>query len=273
MLKKIISGGQTGADRAALDIAIKFNIEHGGWVPKGRKAEDGQISHNYNMQEMLTSDYSKRTEQNILDSHGTLIISNGKLKTGSLLTKNFAFKHKIPCFHIDVLKIDEFEASIILNEFISENKIKILNVAGPRKSNDPEIYTCVKIILETLIYMIVIAAEPDGFELIDFLSLEKEPVKFYKTIHDAVVFLADTFDLKTRYFIANSDNSKIAVLYFYLIDYIRIKLGLDSKNKKLLGLCYKKLNMDLMDINDAVMVILKDLKTFLEKDHVLKVVQ
>ena len=74
MIKKIISGGQTGADRAALDVAIKLGIRHGGWIPKGRKTEDGPLSDKYQLQEMPTASYPARTEQNVIDSDGTLII-------------------------------------------------------------------------------------------------------------------------------------------------------------------------------------------------------
>ena len=74
---KIISGGQTGADRAALDVAIKLNIPHGGWIPRGRKTEDGSLDEKYQLQEMSTESYSQRTEQNVIASDGTLIISRG----------------------------------------------------------------------------------------------------------------------------------------------------------------------------------------------------
>ena len=89
MIKKIISGGQTGADRAALDVAIKLNIPHGGWVPKGRPAEDGPIHTKYQLKEMPTDSYSDRTEQNVADSDGTLIISHGELTGGSAFTRKW----------------------------------------------------------------------------------------------------------------------------------------------------------------------------------------
>ncbi len=81
-IKKIISGGQTGADQAALDFAIKHDIPHGGWIPKGRKTEDGIFPDKYHLQEMPTASYPKRTEKNILDSDGTLIFSKGTLTGG-----------------------------------------------------------------------------------------------------------------------------------------------------------------------------------------------
>ena len=83
MIKRIISGGQTGADRAALDFAIKMDLPHGGWIPKGRLAEDGPLPEKYQLQEMPTQNYPKRTEQNVIDSDGTLIITHGKLTGGS----------------------------------------------------------------------------------------------------------------------------------------------------------------------------------------------
>ena len=80
MLTKIISGGQTGADQAALDAAIAMDIPHGGWIPKGRLTEVGPLPEHYNLQEMPTKDYLKRTKQNVLDSDGTVVFSHGSSK-------------------------------------------------------------------------------------------------------------------------------------------------------------------------------------------------
>jgi hypothetical protein len=79
MVKKIISGGQTGADQAALDAAVHLGIPHGGWIPKGRRTEGGMLSDKYKLKEMTLSSYPKRTEQNVVDSDGTLVISHGNL--------------------------------------------------------------------------------------------------------------------------------------------------------------------------------------------------
>lgn len=96
MITKIISGGQTGADQAALDFAIENDILHGGWIPKGRKTEDGVLSEKYRLEEMPTASYPKRTEKNILDSDGTIIFSCGKLTGGSALTWKLAKQHDKP---------------------------------------------------------------------------------------------------------------------------------------------------------------------------------
>ncbi len=139
-ITKIISGGQTGADRAALDWAIKDGIPHGGSIPKGRRTEDGPLPDKYNLQEMPTASYPQRTEQNILDSDGTLIISHGPLKGGSALTRKLALRHGKPCIHINLNQFSQEEAASGILEWMKENEIKILNVAGPRASEDLRIY-------------------------------------------------------------------------------------------------------------------------------------
>jgi hypothetical protein len=105
MIEKIISGGQTGADRAALDVAIKFNIPHGGWIPKGRKAEDGRLPDKYQLQEMSTASYPQRTEKNVLESDGTLIFSRGEPTGGTRYTRMTSLKHRKHLLHIDLLRV------------------------------------------------------------------------------------------------------------------------------------------------------------------------
>jgi hypothetical protein len=137
IIKKIISGGQTGVDRAALDVAILLNIPHGGWCPKSRKAEDGVISPYYNLKETASEEYNERTAWNVSDSDGTLIIVKGKPIGGTLLTKNVAEQLKKPFFIFNLDKDNNIDSVI---NWINENKIKILNIAGPRASQVSDIY-------------------------------------------------------------------------------------------------------------------------------------
>ena len=152
-INKIISGGQTGAEQAALDVAIELGIPHGGWIPKGRLTENGILPEIYQLQEMPTTSYVKRTEQNILDSDGTLIISHGKLTGGSALTGKLAKKHDRPCLHIDLNATNAFAAVKAISYWLSKHNIKVLNVAGPRLSKDPCIYDEVKKILSSVIHL------------------------------------------------------------------------------------------------------------------------
>jgi hypothetical protein len=153
MIRKIISGGQTGADQAALDAAIKLGMPHGGWIPKGRLTENGPLPDKYKLAEMPGTSYVLRTEQNVIDSNGTLIISHGKLSDGSDYTRRMAIKHHRPWLHIDLNKTPAFKAATLIRSWIEENTIEILNVAGPRTSKDNQIYRAVLKLIESVHYM------------------------------------------------------------------------------------------------------------------------
>jgi hypothetical protein len=151
MLRKIISGGQTGADQAGLDAAIKHNIPHGGAIPKGRMTENGVLPEKYNLTEMATKSYPKRTEKNVVDSDGTVIFTHGRLTGGSLLTRKKAIEHGKPVAHLDLTGMRVEDSAMALQQFIVENSIEVLNVAGPRASKDGKIYDAVQKILTIFI--------------------------------------------------------------------------------------------------------------------------
>ncbi|MGD9366978.1 MAG: putative molybdenum carrier protein [Desulfobacteraceae bacterium] len=141
MLKKIISGGQTGVDRAALDAAIRLGIPHGGWIPKGRLTEEGPLPDTYQLEEMDTESYADRTEKNVVDADGTLIISRGTPTGGTDFTRKMALKHGKQMLHIDLsLHGNPLDAASLVSSWLKMNNIEILNVAGPRASKDANIY-------------------------------------------------------------------------------------------------------------------------------------
>lgn len=143
MIEQIISGGQTGVDRAALDVAMKLNILHGGWCPKGRLAElDTTIPKKYLLNETATSDFNERTKLNIRDSDGTLIFVPSlplpkSINDGTALTEQEARTRNKPHLVIDLSK--EIDIQLIIN-WARIHEIKILNIAGPRESLSPGIY-------------------------------------------------------------------------------------------------------------------------------------
>ncbi len=150
-IKKIISGGQTGADRAAFDFALKAGFEIEGFVPKNRLAEDGTISDEYsNLIETLTENPAERTELNVKSADATLILSHGELKGGSLLTKEFARKYKKPFLHIDFSALSLEQAARKTRKWLYSIECKTLNVAGSRASEDSEIYEKAKKFLQKL---------------------------------------------------------------------------------------------------------------------------
>ena len=146
-IKRIVSGGQTGADRGGLDAAIHCGLPYGGWCPKGRKAEDGKIPDRYALQEMESGDYLRRTEQNVIDSDATLVFTLGRATGGSLRTLEFAHAHEKPWLHVDV---DEFNRERAVSTVVDWLEGRdggdhdeyvaipprecILNVAGSRES-------------------------------------------------------------------------------------------------------------------------------------------
>ena len=134
---KLISGGQSGVDRAALDVALELGIPCGGWCPQGRRAEDGVIASKYPLEQTPLVQYQQRTEWNARDSDGTLILTIGKPEGGTLLTMDFARKHKRPCLVVDLALPVEAQA---VKDWILSHQIEILNVAGPRASKQSDGY-------------------------------------------------------------------------------------------------------------------------------------
>jgi len=137
---KIISGGQTGVDRAALDVALRHGIDCGGWCPAGRIDESGKIPDHYPVQELQSGGFTERTLQNVKDSDGTVVIYPGEFRAGTEQTVRFSVELKRPHQLIDASKLSAEDAAELIVEFVSENKIGILNVAGPRQSEWPQGY-------------------------------------------------------------------------------------------------------------------------------------
>ncbi|NOX80909.1 MAG: hypothetical protein GXP57_07455 [Deltaproteobacteria bacterium] len=147
---KIISGGQTGADRAALDAARELGLPHGGWLPRGRKTENGPLPRSYALEELDSPEYRPRTEKNVLAGDGTLIISFGPLTGGSALTENLARRHNRPCLHINLEETTDNQAAALIMAWLRRYRIATLNVAGPRASGDPRIYRAVLHLLKEI---------------------------------------------------------------------------------------------------------------------------
>lgn len=137
---KIISGGQTGVDRAALDLALEHGIKCGGWCPAGRVDEFGKIPDKYPVHELPAGGFTERTLQNVKDSDGTVVIYPGELRGGTEQTVLFCVELGQPYQLIDASKVAARDAATSITDFVRENNIGILNVAGPRQSEWPEGY-------------------------------------------------------------------------------------------------------------------------------------
>lgn len=136
-LAKVVSGGQTGVDRAALEAALALGIPCGGWCPQGRRAEDGHIPERYPLTETGSPGYRERTYLNVHDSDGTLILARGALSGGTALTRRFARELGKPCLVLDLARAPAPQS---VREWMHNNDIRLLNVAGPRESQRPGIH-------------------------------------------------------------------------------------------------------------------------------------
>lgn len=273
MITKIISGEQTGADQGALDAATKMGILNGDCIPADPITEDGTLPNKHTLQEMSTDSYSKRTEQNVIDSDGTVILSHGDLTGNSKLTFNLAEKHRKPCLHIDLNKTSVFIASSQINSWAVAHGIEVLNVTGATASEDPEIYKDAFYIIEGAILLGLVDAK-DGETVNDFSNeeyLEKLPVPL-KTVEEAVDRLISELSLKDRVTIANQNIDELLKLHNNLSIYVKNAFRLDYENKELLESCTAMSEYPIYSTDDVATVIIGVLYKKLIETHKMRLV-
>jgi hypothetical protein len=146
-VRRIVSGGQTGVDRAALDFAIRSGIPHGGFCPKGRRSENGRIARKYQLTECASPDYAMRTALNVLHSDGTLILARGAPEGGTQRTLDLCIAHRKPRFVVD---LDDAVMPDAFAAWLRDHRIETLNVAGPRESKQSGIGSQARRALEVL---------------------------------------------------------------------------------------------------------------------------
>ena len=145
---RIVSGGQSGVDRAALDVGLALGLTVGGWCPQGRRAEDGRIPDCYPLVETLERNYQTRTRRNVEDSDGTLILNQGPLDGGTALTVDDARQGSKPCW---VVALETGIEPAAFRAWLAAHHITVLNVAGPRESKQPGVYAAAYRLLEDLL--------------------------------------------------------------------------------------------------------------------------
>lgn len=262
-------------DRAALDVAIKLDVEHGGWIPKGRLTENGPLPESYRLKETKSSSYAERTEKNVLDADATLIISRGKLTGGSDYTREMAARHNRPWLHIDLNQMAAFQAATAINQWILQNKVEVLNVAGPRASKDPDVYKDALNILESAYYLgLAETSMNSAGKLKDLLQTQSEPPPAApRTVAEAVEHLVTDMPLKDKTTIANMAYSELPNLYLSLGGYILNNFGLLSGNWELMRSCRSEAKASMQHDEDAVSIIIEALWEKLRKTHKLRVVK
>lgn len=275
MLKKIISGGQSGVDRAALDVAIKLTIPHGGWIPQGRLTEDGPLPPEYQLTETDSCSYAERTEKNVVDADGTLLISRGSLTGGSEYTREMAVKHNRIWLHIDLNQIAAFQAAVAIKDWISKNKIEVLNVAGPRASKDPKIYKDSLKILESVYYLDLVQGGMSeiGAENSPLSETVNMPIRRPQSVAEAVERLILQMPLKDKATVANMSQNELPSLNSSIGGYIINNFRLLSGNHNLMDSCRLEAGGPFKHEEEAVSIIIKALWEKLQQTHRLRVIK
>jgi Circularly permutated YpsA SLOG family len=150
-LVRIVSGGQTGVDRAALDAALAAGLGCGGWIPRGRRTEDGPLPATYPLRETRSAAYTERTRLNVRDSDATLILARGEPTGGTALTVTYARQLAKPYRLVD-LDLDASVDATATAEWLRQSAIRVLNVAGPRESNNPGVYAAARRFLDVVFH-------------------------------------------------------------------------------------------------------------------------
>jgi hypothetical protein len=214
---------------------------------------------------MPTGSYPARTEQNVIDSDGTLILSHGPLTGGSALTEKMARKHLKTHLHMDLTETSRFMAAQFIASWISQMDIQVLNVAGPRASKDPDIYQATKEVLGTVIKLCQIAeVMPDPSRAAPYLP---------RTVDETVEALISQLSLKDKALIARMDEDEVEYLFPTLGGYIRTKYLLWGSNKELMDSCRQIAREGDLSEDSASMVIVRGLWQTLRETHKLRAVK
>jgi len=235
MIKKIISGGEIGVEQAALEVAVGFGIDYGGWIPRWRDIEDETLAERYHLEEMPHANYSQTSAQNVSDSDGTLIISRGELTGIAALNRRFAEKHGRPWLYTDLNKQAEFQAARNIESCVKAHNIRILNVTGTKAENDSMIYQTASDILETALELLFInVVRHDPFSASDDPVIRlKSLVDLPKTIDQAVDSLHSRLSFREKTKLANIPREKLMDTTSSLRRYVKNEFRLWGGNEAL----------------------------------------
>lgn len=274
MIKKIISGGLTVSDQAALDAAIILGIPHGGYIPWGRLTEIGTLPSKYKLQELNTDNHFDCIERNVKESKGTLIICTGGLNDDSKYAKIRTIKHSHQLFVIDLELTPSFKAPTLINDWIQLYNIDVLYIIGPFTYEYLNIDRHMTIIVEGALLLAVMDA-PQGSKVTDYykdMYLQKLPV-LPKTVDEAVDQIISDMTLEERVRMANFDKEELRVINYSLSIFIRNQLFMKDINKELFESCRIVSGNKNLNESTATLVIIERLWNKLRKTYRLRVVK
>ena len=262
MISKIITTGQTGTGRAALDVAIEMDISY----ERGtlEREDCSLLEKNHMKQKFLAPDEEQR-ETNIKNSHGTLIVSRGELKGGPALTRELAGKNKRPWLHADLEESAAFCHVARVTRWIFDHKIDILNVEGPSSSESPKIYADTVKLLKAIFFIDI----GELYRPCADWGIDVSPI----TVEEAVDTLMTKLSLKERVNLSKMKEKELPALNHFLGQYIKRKYGLRSKGSELMRSCRLLLKQEDLREDGASALIIHELWTRLKKTHALRIVR
>jgi hypothetical protein len=274
MLKKIISSGQTEAEQAALDAAIKLGVLHGGWIPKRKLTETGALPPKYRLQEMDTDKYSECIEQNVIDSKGTLILSCGK-PTGNLdFARKMTLKHRHQLLGIDLDLTNFIEAASLVHDWIQLRHIDALYVTGSGATVNPDVGNHTTFIVESAILLSLMNAASGSHVVHDLGGGSSgKPFGIPKTVNEAVEKIISEMSLQDRVKLANLKREDMEPFGMTFRIFIRNRLFQKGANRDLIKSCIAVSGNDDLNEGEAAFVIIGKLWEKLKETHKLKIVK
>ena len=274
-MRKIISGGQTGVELAALDVAIRLGIAHGGWAPRGLRNEEGPIPDTYDIGEVTALGFQRAMETNIIQSDGTLLVTRGVKNPETRFAVETTLKHHHQLLHIDLSQHSGFEAASLVSSWLNMQQIQVVFVTGPAHSQDSGVYSQVKKILETAFYLefVKTGLHPTIAQPLVHESEGSQKEHYPLTVNDAITRLKGALPLKDRALMANMQPDELDRLRSGLGEYIKQHFGLYTGNRALLQSCADRGTLLRPLPEEACAVILRALWEDLQATHKLRIVK
>ena len=275
MIRKVISGGQEGVERAALDAARKFMIDCGGWIPAWRAREDEALVKTYRMVVMNDANYVQATEQNVSNADGVLVVSRGEITGNAALHLRLAERYHCPSMALDLDRIAHFDAARKAESWIRDHGIAVLNVTGSQPGGNADIYKTASGIFEALFQLIIIdprryitgpldAATPADRRLEAF-------VRIPKTVDEAVAALQSALSFQDRTRIANMEETRLGTLIPSLGTYVKNEFRLWQGNQPLVDDC--RARSEDADVEPSTVIIRALWQALQSSERVLRVVK
>ncbi len=266
VVRKIISGGQSGVERAALDLAIQLGISHGGWVAPGRLVDDGLLPVQYRLKEMAFADGPDSAEANIEMADGVLLLARGPLTGSAAVVYTRAQDLQKPCLAIDLERQTRFQSSLLINSWLKSRQVEILFITGPREKDQPTIYRdtmeCFRAAWWALM-MVEPVATKDAPGVADDLP---------RSLDEAVDRLQRELPLKDKVTIANMSADEIVGLVRTLGRYIKKHFGVWDGNDDLIRACVRAAGRPHLADEEIAALIIDHLVRELRRTHTLRLI-